>query len=497
MAADRARKTTLDLMDFIHAGPTAAHAVAAAAARLEAAGFARLDERAPWRLRPGQGFHLSRGATGLVAGRVGSAPPAEAGFRIIGAHCDSPGLRVKPKSPYEARGYLQLGVEVYGGPLLASWADRDLTLAGRLLVRRRGGEPRVALVRVARPLCRIPLAAIHFQREVNQEGLKLDAQKHLAPILGLDGGRAPGAGALLELLAGAAGVRPADVVGADLELVDAQPPALASLREELFAAPRIDNLAGCHAALEALLRAPATARATTVIALFDGEEIGSQVPSGADSFFLDAALERLSLAAGPGREAWHRARAASWMVSVDGAHALHPNYAEMHDPHHLPALNGGPVIKVNAKQRYATSLLTRGRFEECAARAGSPVQHYVHRSDLPCGSTIGPIAAARLGIPTVDVGNPMLAMHSIRETGGVLDQEWMIAALVEHLGRGERRSARRSARPPAAAPRPRSARRPDRRTGASRETPAVRRSGVGRPPSRGRGPSARGRGPAR
>jgi aspartyl aminopeptidase len=446
MAAEASRATTHDLMDFIAASPTAGHAVAAAAARLTEARFRQLDEGAAWTLRPGDAFFVVRGHTGLVAGRIGSAPPAKAGFRIAGAHCDAPGLRVKPRAPYHARGYLQLGVEVYGGPLLASWMDRDLTLAGKLLVRNGRRPPRVVLVRAPRPLCRIPQVAIHFNREVNKEGLKLDAQKHLPPILGLGDQRLLTSAPLLDYLARLAAVKRADIVGVDLEVVDTQPPALAGLREEFLCAPRIDNLAGSHAALSALLRAARPGRATAVIALFDGEEIGSQLPSGAASFFLDAVLERITLATDPSREAWHRSRAASLLVSVDGAHALHPNYADLHDPQHAPALNGGPVIKVNAQQRYATGLQSAHWFEWCAERAGAPVQRYVHRSDLPCGSTIGPMTATRLGMPTVDVGSPMLAMHSIRETSGVLDQEWMIATLVEHFtaeregrGRGARR----------------------------------------------------------
>lgn len=432
-AAGKARATTRELMDFIAASPTAAHAVAAAIARLERAGYRRLEEREPWKLRGGDRFYVVRGDTGLVAGRIGEAPVERAGFRIAGAHVDAPGMRVKPNAPYAGRGYLQLGVEVYGGPLLSTWTDRDLTLAGRLLVRARGGAPRVVLFHAPRPLCRIPQVAIHFNREVNKEGLKLDAQKHLPPILALEGGRAASPAALRTYLAELAGVKASDVAGLDLEVVDTQPPAFTGLAEELFAAPRIDNLAGSHAVLTGLLRSAGEARTTAIAALFDGEEIGSLIPSGADSFFLDAVLERVALRAGGDREAWHRARAASWLVSVDGAHALHPNYADMHDAQHAPALNGGPVIKVNAKARYATQLASGHWFEQCAARAGVPVQRYAHRSDLPCGSTIGPMTAARLGIPTVDVGNPMLAMHSIRETGGVEDQELMIRALVEHF----------------------------------------------------------------
>jgi aspartyl aminopeptidase len=431
------QSTTSDLMRFITDSPTAAHAVATAAQRLTEAGFRRLEERDAWSLQPGDRFYVVRGHTALVAGRIGSERPCDAGFRIAAAHCDAPGLRLKPQALYTSHGYLQLGVEVYGSPLLASLTDRDLTLAGKLLARRRGAPPRVVLVRGDRALCRIPQVAIHLNREINKEGLKLDAQKHLPPILGLGGAKDLAARPLVKLFAEQAGIAVRDVVGVDLEVIDVQPPAIGGLNNEFLFAPRIDNLAGSHAVLESFLRGSASSSApgsaTCIAVIFDGEEIGSQLPSGAASFFLDAVLERACNASTPSREAWHRARARSRFVSVDGAHAIHPNYADMHDPQHRPALNRGPVVKTNAMQRYATVAQTAHWFEHCAEHARVPVQHYVHRTDLPCGTTIGPMVATRLGLPTVDVGNPMLAMHSIRETAGVLDQEWMIRALAQHF----------------------------------------------------------------
>lgn len=426
------RETALSLLRFIEASPTAAHAVAAAASQLDEAGFRRVDETDSWKLEPGEAFYVVRGHSALVAGRVGTRPPAEAGFRLAGAHTDAPGLRLKPSAHYVGSGYLQMGVEVYGGPLLATWADRDLTVAGRLYLRQDAGPPRMVLVRGDRPLCRIPLLAIHFQREVNEQGLKLDRQKHLPPIYGLGDDSALSAEPLLAHFAENAGVDLNAIVASDLEIVDTQPPTLGGLDESFIFAPRIDNLAGTHAVLEAMVRAPASAQATRLAALFDSEEIGSQTLAGAGSLFLDAVLERLCFDDNRPREALQRALAHSVMVSVDGAHAVHPNHSDMHDPHHRPMLNGGPVIKVNAQQRYATTGAGLHWFERCAARAEVPVQHYVHRTDLPCGSTIGPMTATRLGVPTVDVGSPMLAMHSIRETGGAQDPLHMIRALVEH-----------------------------------------------------------------
>ncbi|MCK4302912.1 MAG: M18 family aminopeptidase, partial [Candidatus Eisenbacteria sp.] len=237
----------------------------------------------------------------------------------------------------------------------------------------------------------------------------------------------------LRHLAEKADVRVDEVVGADLEVVDLQPPALGGVNEELLFSPRIDNLAGCHALLDALIRSDRSQRRTRIIALFDSEEIGSQTSGGAGSSFLDSVLERICLTHAQPREAWHRALAHSMLISVDGAHAVHPSYADFHDPHHRPILNGGPVLKINAQQRYATNASTRCWFEYCARRAGVPLQYYVHRTDLPCGSTIGPMTATRLGVPVVDVGSPMLSMHSIRETGGVEDQHRMIQVLMEHF----------------------------------------------------------------
>lgn len=424
------------LMKFIDASPTAAHAVVKAQQQLDAAGYLCLNEGEPWDLKPGQRFYVLRQHNSLVAGRLGANPPAETGFRLIGAHTDSPGLRLKPHAHYSEKGYLMLGVEVYGGPLLASWTDRDLSIAGKLFVRQDAAMPKVVLVRGDRPLCRIPQLAIHLNREVNDKGLVFNKQRHLPPIYGLGDDEALRSESLLSYFAEQAAVDINDIVATDLEVVDTQGANLGGLNRELLFAPRIDNLAGSHAALTALLDVSSQDRAapqsTQVIALFDSEEIGSQSLGGAGSLFLDSILERLAAPKGK-REDLHRALAKSLLVSVDGAHALHPNFAEMHDPQHPIHLNGGPVIKINAMQRYATRGLTGHWFERCAARAEVPVQHYVHRNDLPCGSTIGPMTSTRLGVPTVDVGNPMLSMHSIRETGGVEDQGMMVVSLAEHL----------------------------------------------------------------
>ncbi len=439
MSDAHGRETTLDLLQYIAASPTAAHAIETTRGRLDAAGFVELLEADRWKLSAGDRFYVIRGHHALVAGVIGDAPPAEAGFRLAGAHTDAPGLRLKPNAHYAEKGYLQMGVEIYGGPLLGTWTDRDLTLAGKLFLRQPGAPPRVRLVRLERPVCRIPQVAIHFNREVNTKGLILDKQKHLPPIYGLGDEDALEAEPLLQFVAQEAQVAREEIVAADLEVIDTQPPVLGGLREELYFAPHIDNLAGSHAILESLRHSTDGLPFTRAIALFDSEEIGSQTSAGAGSFFLDAVLERITSATDASREAWHRARARSVLISVDGAHAIHPNYADVHDPHHQPHLNAGPVIKVNAQQRYATTPRSGHWFEHCADRAGVPLQYYVQRTDLPCGSTIGPMTATRLGVPTIDVGNPMLSMHSIRETGGAEDQAMMIKILTEHFTAEERR----------------------------------------------------------
>lgn len=453
-------QTSADLLSFIEASPTPFHAAASAASRLAASGFVELRPDSSFsQLQPGRYF-VPVGDAAIVAFVLpASVLPAPGGrrlrgFRIVGAHTDSPNLRLKPRAPYEKAGYLQLGVEVYGGALLNTWLDRDLLLAGRVVYRdERDGQGRLrrGLVRLPQPLVRVPQLAIHLDREVNEKGLVLNRQEHLAPIMGLTarlpGGAAGAAGAgarhagrtasdlalLHGLCAQALGIDEAAIVTTELMLHDAQPPARAGLSQELLLAPRLDNLAMSHAAVLALTRAADTldgdAGLVPLIALFDHEEVGSSSAYGAQAPILPAILERIVLATGGDRERYHQVLAGSLCVSADMAHAVHPNYMERHEASHRPVLNGGPVIKSNAQQRYATCARTAALFQELCRRAEVPVQHYAHRTDLPCGSTIGPITATLLGIPTVDVGSPMLSMHSARELAGSADPELMTRAL--------------------------------------------------------------------
>ncbi len=421
-----------DLLRYIDRSPSPYHAAAETAARLDAAGFERLEETELWQLSPGDARYVVRRDSSLVAFRTGEAPPAEAGFRIVGAHTDSPNLRVKPRADVTEQGLRQLAVEPYGGVLLHTWLDRDLTLAGRVVFDRGDGLA-TALVHFDRPLLRIPNLAIHLYRELATDGLALNPQKHMLPVIGLDDG--PPLGELLaaELRASGHGeVQASDLRGFDLMTADTQPAAFAGAREEFLLAPRLDNLASCHAALSALIGAgdaPAPP-ASRVVVLYDHEEVGSQSVQGAGGPLLEETLERIASALGKGdAQGLARAAARSVLISADMAHAVHPNYADRHEPGHQPRLGAGPVIKVNAGQAYASDAHTIGLFTNLCREVGVEPQHFASRSDQRCGSTIGPITAARVGIPTVDVGNPMLSMHSCREMAARGDVAPMIEVL--------------------------------------------------------------------
>ncbi|WP_448509738.1 M18 family aminopeptidase [Immundisolibacter sp.] len=427
-----ARARAQALLDFIDASPSPWHAVDSAAALLEAAGYRRLDEADPWRLAPGARHYVVRDGSTLAAFRIGSAPLTEAGLRLVGAHTDSPGLRVKPQAGETKGDWLRLGVEVYGGPILATFADRDLSLAGRVALRAPGAALGVTsrLVHFAAPLLRIPNLAIHLNRKVNEDGLKLDRQGALPPILGAVQDGLPAADHLARLLADALDVEPRALLGFELNVCDTQPGAFFGPQQEFIANSQLDNLGSCHAALMALLGTDANdAKSSTVCFLFDHEEVGSTSAKGADGSFLDDALERIALCRGLGREDYRRTLARSMLVSVDMAHAFHPGHAGAYDDQHRVHLNHGPVIKTNASQRYTTDGLSAGVFQLACERAGIPWQSYVQRSDMACGSTIGPLAASRLGLRSVDVGNPMWAMHSLRESAGAADHDAMCRAL--------------------------------------------------------------------
>ena len=415
------------LLEYIDASPSPWHAVAMAAARLETLGFVRLEEATRWSLAPGGRHYVVRGGSSVIAFVVGSGEMAHAGLRLVGAHTDSPGLRLKPRAATAGDGLARLGVEVYGGPILASFADRDLGLAGRVMVRDADG-PQPRLVQISRPLLRLANLAIHMNREVNESGLKFNKQTELPLLLGQLADKAEPDAELRRLLAEVAQVEPDAIMGWELCAHDLQPGTLWGANEEFVASRQLDNLASCHAAISALGAVGAPV-ATCVAALFDHEEVGSESAAGAGGSFVGDVLARIGIALGLDDEDRRRALARSFFVSADMAHAYHPSFPAAYEPEHKIRVNGGPVIKTNANQRYATGAETAARFMACCEAAGVPCQQYAHRSDLGCGSTIGPIVAARLGIPTVDVGSPMWAMHSARESAGADDPAYMIAAL--------------------------------------------------------------------
>ncbi|MEU2349656.1 M18 family aminopeptidase [Modestobacter sp. NPDC049651] len=409
-----------DLRTFVDASPSPFHAVAELARRLRGVGFTELTEAEAWQLAPGgQHFVVRQGS--LIAFRVGTAPLAEAGLRMVGAHTDSPTFKVRPHDDVRQAGYRLVGVEPYGGGLWHTWLDRELTVAGRVALR--GG--RTELVRLPGAPVRLPSLAIHLDRGV-RDGLKLDPQRDLVPVWGSDLDTEPG---LRAAVAQAAGVAADDVVGHDLVLADTQPAAPAGADGTWIASPRLDDQACCHSGLTALIAARGTAR-TQLLVCNDHEEVGSGSMSGARGSFLEDVVARLvAVTDGADPQALPRALAQTRLVSADMAHAVHPTRHDRHEPQHRPVLGGGPVLKLNANQAYATDAGTGGWFTERCAEAGVPVQHFVTRADLPSGSTIGPLTATRLGVATVDVGAPMLAMHSCRELASALDVPLMVAAL--------------------------------------------------------------------
>ncbi|MFI5301865.1 MAG: M18 family aminopeptidase [Polyangiales bacterium] len=427
---------TRDLLDYLGAAPTPFHAVHESIDRLQRTGFRRLDERADWGdVGPGRYF-VEQGGSALIAFCLPRAQATE-GFRIVGAHTDSPNLRLKPKAPYAREGWAQLGVEVYGGALLNSWLDRDLSIAGRLFVRDDAGAVTPRLVRMSGVVARVPQLAIHLDREVNEKGLVLNRQEHLAPVIGLGTSTED---ELLALVANDAKLDRARVVGAELMLFDVVAPTRAGRSNELIFSGRLDNLAMCHAATLAIVEASKDddTPLVPVAVLFDHEEVGSASVGGAGSALLPRVLERSALARRLDRAGFLRVLAGSLCASADMAHAVHPNYPDRHESRHRPVINGGPVIKFNAQQRYATSAETAAIFESLCRAAEVPVQKYVNRTDLPCGSTIGPITSTLLGVRTVDVGNAMLSMHSIRELAGSDDPARMTEVLRRFLAHVER-----------------------------------------------------------
>lgn len=415
------------LCDFIDASPSPFHVCATVAARLIAAGYTELSEAEHWPCEPGRYFTVRSGS--LVAW---NSAGADGPFRIVGAHTDSPNLRVKQHPDRVVAGWRVVALEPYGGVWLNSWLDRDLGISGRLSVRADDDGTGIAhrLVRIDEPILRVPQLAIHLAED--RKSLTLDPQRHVNAVWGVG----ETARSFVDYVAERAGVAPTDVLAADLMTHDLTSSTVIGVDAGLLSAPRLDNQASCYAGLEALLALePASEREASprgylpVLVLFDHEEVGSSSDHGAQSDLLGTVLERIVLAAGGNREDYLRRLPVSLLASADMAHATHPNYPERHEPSHPIAVNAGPVLKVHPNLRYATDGRTAAAFALACQQAGVALQRYEHRADLPCGSTIGPLTSARTGIPTVDVGAAQLAMHSARELMGAHDVSAYSAAM--------------------------------------------------------------------
>lgn len=412
-----------DLMVFLDASPTPFHAVRCMAELLAKSGFTELNESDNWTLKTGDKHFLSRNGSSIIAFTVGSTPLTTAGLRMTGAHTDSPCLMVKPQPEIAVKGYLQLGVEVYGGALLNPWFDRDLSIAGRLVYRNKRQQLKQTLVDFKRPVAIIPSLAIHLDRKANSDRT-VNAQTDLPPLLMMT----DKAESFRELLADEFLLDGEEVLDYEMCLYDTQGAAMLGINNELLASARLDNLLSCFVTTQALIQADATN--TCLMVCNDHEEVGSVSAVGADGPFLEAVVARLTES-----DERNAVIDKSLMISCDNAHAVHPNYPSTHDSLHSPRLNGGPVIKVNVKQRYATTSLTASLFRQLCADVDVPVQSFVSRSDTACGSTIGPITAARLGVATLDVGIPQLAMHSCREVTGSLDAARLTDVLAAFFNR--------------------------------------------------------------
>ena len=417
-----------DLLDFIDASPSPWHVVTTSSERLTKAGFKALNESEAWQLETGGRYFVTRGGSSIIAFTIGQNSLPISGFNMVGAHTDSPGLRLKPHAAFSSDGLIRIGVEVYGGPILATFADRDLSMAGRVNVRIANGfETR--LIKFDKPLLRLPNLAIHMNREVNDKGLKFNKQTELPLLFGESANGVEADAQVLGHIAKSVKVEVKDIINFELNVFDTQKGIIWGANQEFIADSQLDNLASCHAALSALL-ANKKPNNTAICALFDHEEVGSESATGASGSFLADIVERISLHLN--KEEKLRALANSFFISADMAHAFHPNHAGSYEPCHHVHINKGPVIKTNANQRYATNAESAARFIRLCEHAGVPYQEYTHRTDLGCGSTIGPIVASRLGVASVDVGSPMWAMHSIRESAGVLDHAYMIKVLTTY-----------------------------------------------------------------
>ena len=409
------------LCQFIDQSPSQFHATRSIEDLLVESGFAKLDETSHWNLKPAKKYYVTRNDSAIIAFVTAKKPSPEAGFNIATAHTDSPAPKLKLKGASFTANTIRIPVETYGGDLHSTWFDRPLGIAGRIAYKAEDDTIQSKLVNIQKPIAIIPSLAIHLNRNANASN-EINVQQHMAACL---------AGQKFEqvneTIAKEAGLEPSQILDAELFLYDCQQATRLGVDDSLVSAPRLDNLAACHALTLAISKAKPTKH--TQVAIFtDNEEIGSRTPQGAHSTFINTILDRITLAFSDNLENTFIARANSTLLSIDAAHAVHPNYADKHDPAYAPQINKGIVIKANADAKYATNAVTAANFRNLCAQNGFPVQDFINRSDMPCGSTIGPITAANLGCQGLDIGAPLWAMHSARETAGALDHKIMIEA---------------------------------------------------------------------
>jgi len=422
---------TQDLMALMDASPVNFLAAEYVENQLLSNGFTCLRAEDEWpEMHAGDQYFVTKNNTAVFAFRIGTKPVAEAGFKLICAHSDSPGFRIKPHAEMKGEGgMVKLNTEVYGGPILYTWFDRPLSVAGRVLLRSDNPlRPIVRRIRVKRPLLIIPHLAIHFNRGVN-DGNPLSKQKDMLPVLGIINKELEANGLLLKVVADELNCKTEDILDFDLSLYDTQAAVLTGLNEEFVSCGRLDDLAMVHAGLYALLHSTTT-EMTQVLAVFDNEETGSGTKQGAASPVLKNIMQRICDQQGSA-DGFYRAIERSFMISADMAHALHPNYTEKHDPTNHPVMGGGPVIKINANQKYVTDAESAAVFAEICRKADVPVQYFVNHSDSAGGSTLGNILTSQMPMRGVDMGNPMWAMHSVRETICVKDQEYVCKAFTQ------------------------------------------------------------------
>ena len=420
------------LLDFLDASPVNFLAAKNIAGELEKAGYKKLDPREPiGNVKAGDKLYVTKNDSSIYAFHIGQQPMAEAGFRMICAHCDSPTFRIKPNAEMLCEGgIVKLNTEVYGGPIMSTWFDRPLTIAGRVIVRGNNAlNPQTLLLHVKRPLLQISNLAIHLNRQVN-DGVKLSKQKDMLPIIGIINNELEKGNLLMNIICGELSIKPTDVLDFDLYLADATPACTFGVHDEFLSSGRLDDLSMCFAGLEAMIDTDTT-DATKVLAIFDNEETGSQTKQGAGSPFLAMMLQRIAQAQSGSAEAWYQAIERAFMISADNAHAWHPNYSEKYDPTNHPVLGGGPVIKFNAAQKYASDAVSAAVFAEICSEAEVPCQRFVNHSDVAGGSTLGNILASSIPLRGVDMGNAILAMHSCRETGSVADHLYTVKAFTQ------------------------------------------------------------------